>query len=605
MIPNELVNRLQYIEIYTRKAARHQWVADYRSPLRGRGFEFDQHKPYQQGDDYRQIDWNATARMPQPYIKKAYEEKEMNAVLLADLSRSMEFATADQSKRQLLLEVSATLAFSAINDDMKVGLLGFTDEIEVDLPSKKGLAQVWKILETLWDVRPRSRGTNLLRPLDYLDARLQTASLLFCISDFIAQEEVLTSHSLQRLTRKHDFIPVILDDELEEALPRARGYLRLKDAERSGEMLFRLSDRNRGQYRKLASGKKNCTATIALPAEPGSPVSSHGQAFSRLHHRLLFYSEKIPMKCAALCALLLFVAVELEAATASQKGQVPFSVTTRLDRTAIWVGDSLEYTIQVIHPRSVQFVVDDLKKENLSLPPFVLRDVRAEERDWRDDKKLFEVVLLLTTYESGKSDLLVPPVALYYFRRDGTVSEKDARAQAIRVPPQKIALRSTLPGGQSKLREFKQIQPVDPTFAFGALALGLIGMGFVASRAAAGLWHTVHRDKVIKRPVSRRVRERWIQEELQRLRQMAKEPAKESQTFYAEIGQFMRQYLTKWLDVEAARTDSRRSRASAPGGRLQWSFRRNGYAPSSSNARKRNTASATVCGRAMASTRRH
>ena len=138
MIPNELVNRLQYIEIYTRKAARHQWVADYRSPLRGRGFEFDQHKPYQQGDDYRQIDWNATARMPQPYIKKAYEEKEMNAVLLADLSRSMEFATADQSKRQLLLEVSATLAFSAINDDMKVGLLGFTDEIEVDLPWRKG-----------------------------------------------------------------------------------------------------------------------------------------------------------------------------------------------------------------------------------------------------------------------------------------------------------------------------------------------------------------------------------------------------------------------------------------------------------------------------------
>jgi uncharacterized protein (DUF58 family) len=256
MIPNELVARLQYIEIYTRKAARHQWVADYRSPLRGRGFEFDQHKPYQQGDDYRQIDWNATARMPQPYIKKAYEEKEMNAVLLADLSRSMEFATADQSKRQLLLEVSATLAFSAINDDMKVGLLGFTDEIEVDLPSKKGLAQVWKILETLWDIRPRSRGTNLLRPLGYLDARLQTASLLFCISDFIAQEEVLTSHSLQRLTRKHDFVPVILDDELEEALPQARGYLRLRDTERDGEMLFRLSERNRGQYQSLLRERK-------------------------------------------------------------------------------------------------------------------------------------------------------------------------------------------------------------------------------------------------------------------------------------------------------------------------------------------------------------
>jgi len=256
MIPDELLKRLQYIEIYTRKAARHHWVADYRSPLRGRGFEFDQHKPYQLGDDYRQIDWNVTARMPQPYIKKAYEEKEMNAVILADLSRSMEFTTVDQSKTQLLLEVAAILAFSAINDDMKVGLLGFTDEIEIDLPSKKGLAQVWKILDTLWNIRPSSRKTSLLRPLQHLETRLQTASLLFCISDFIAQEEALRSHSLQKLVRRHDFIPVILDDELEEALPRGRGYLRLRDAEWDGEMMFRLSDRTRGRYQSLVRERK-------------------------------------------------------------------------------------------------------------------------------------------------------------------------------------------------------------------------------------------------------------------------------------------------------------------------------------------------------------
>lgn len=256
MIPDEILRRLQYIEIYTRKAARHYRVADYRSPLRGRGFEFDQHKPYQQGDDYRQIDWNVTARMPQPYIKKAYEEKEMNAVILADLSRSMEFATVDQSKRELLLEVAATLAFSAINDDMKVGLLGFTDEIEIDLPSKKGLAQVWRILDTLWNVRPISRETNLLRSLQHLETRLQTASLLFCISDFIAQEEALRSHSLQNLVRRHDFIPVIVDDELEEALPRGKGYLRLRDAEQAGEMMFRLSDRTRGRYQSLVRERK-------------------------------------------------------------------------------------------------------------------------------------------------------------------------------------------------------------------------------------------------------------------------------------------------------------------------------------------------------------
>lgn len=257
------------------------------------------------------------------------------------------------------------------------------------------------------------------------------------------------------------------------------------------------------------------------------------------------------MKGIPLCALLLFVAVELAGGAAAPKPQLPFSVTTRFDRTAIWVGDSLEYTIQVIHPRSVQFVADELKKENLSLPPFVLRSVRAEERDWRDDKKLFEVVLLLTTYESGKSELVVPPVALYYFRRDGVVSEKEARAQALRIPPQKIALRSTLSGGQPRLREFKPIHPVDPLPAIGALVLGLIGMGFVGSHAAVRLWRLVHRDKAPKRSVSRRVRARWINDELQRIRRMAQEPSQDPKTLYTEIGRFTRQYLTEWLNVEA------------------------------------------------------
>jgi uncharacterized protein (DUF58 family) len=256
MIPDELVKRLQYIEIYTRKAARHHWVADYRSPLRGRGFDFDQHRPYQQGDDYREIDWNVTARMPQPYIKKAYEEKEMNAVILADLSRSMEFATVEQSKRQLLLEVAAILAFSAVNDNMKVALIGFTDAIEIDLPAKKGMTQVWKLLESLWEIRPKSRRTNLLCPLRRLETELPTASLLFCISDFIGQEEALSSEPLQRLARSHDFIPVIVEDRLEETLPRAGGYLRLRDAEGGGEMLLRMSASAKAQYETLLRERK-------------------------------------------------------------------------------------------------------------------------------------------------------------------------------------------------------------------------------------------------------------------------------------------------------------------------------------------------------------
>jgi hypothetical protein len=255
------------------------------------------------------------------------------------------------------------------------------------------------------------------------------------------------------------------------------------------------------------------------------------------------------MKRAVLCVLLLLVAVASQAAT--QKPPPLFAITTRLDRTAIWVGDPVEYTIEIVHPRSVQFALDSLKKEDIALPPFVVRAIQAEEREWRDNQKLLQVVLHLTTYESGKPDLMIPPVALYYFKRDSALSEKEARAQAIRIPPQRIGLRSTLSAGQNRLREFKEIRPVEIPLAIGALVLGLIGMGFVFSRAAVRLWGVVHRDKAVKKPVSRRVRRRWINDNLQRIREMAQDSTRDPKTFYAEIGQFLRQYLTDWLDVEA------------------------------------------------------
>jgi hypothetical protein len=257
------------------------------------------------------------------------------------------------------------------------------------------------------------------------------------------------------------------------------------------------------------------------------------------------------MKCTVLFVLLSLVAFASKAVAATQKPQSLFAITTRLDRTAIWVGDPVEYTIEVVHPRSVQFALDNLKKEDIALPPFVVRGIQAEEREWRDNQKLLQVVLHLTTYESGKPDLVIPPVALYYFKRDSALSEKEARAQAIRIPPQRIALRSTLSAGQNRLREFKEIRPVEIPLAIGALVLGLIGMGFVFSRAAVRLWGVVHRDKAVKRPVSRRVRRRWINDNLQRIRKMAQGSTQDPKTFYAEIGQFLRQYLTEWLDVEA------------------------------------------------------
>jgi len=256
MIPKELMEELRYIEIYTSKAVRHYQTGEYRSPLRGQGFEFDQHKRYQHGDDYRRIDWNVTARMTHPYVKRDFQEKEMDALILADLSRSMEFASAAQSKKELLLRVAATLAFSASCDQMKVGLIGFTDAVELELRPRRGASQVWQILEALGEVRPASRKTRLLRLLEYLENRLKRATILFCISDFITPEELFASSPLRRTVRRHDFVPLIIEDGWEESLPEGRGFLRLLDAEGGEEMLLRLSEGQRGRYEALMRERK-------------------------------------------------------------------------------------------------------------------------------------------------------------------------------------------------------------------------------------------------------------------------------------------------------------------------------------------------------------
>jgi uncharacterized protein (DUF58 family) len=245
------MEELRYIEVYTRRAVRHHRVGDYRSPLRGRGFEFDQHKPYQQGDDYRQIDWNATARMRHPFVKRDFEEKELSAIIVADLSRSMEFASVDQSKRELLVRVASILAFSAASDNMKVGLLGFTDRVELDIPLKAGSRQIWQILESLWDVKPGSVKTNFSLPFAHLFGKLRTSALIFLISDFVQAEDALHGHALRHIARKHDLVPLIIADNWDDALPGGRGFARLRDAETGAAMVLNLTRKNKYLYRSM------------------------------------------------------------------------------------------------------------------------------------------------------------------------------------------------------------------------------------------------------------------------------------------------------------------------------------------------------------------
>jgi uncharacterized protein (DUF58 family) len=257
MMPHHLSEELRYVEIYTSKAARDHRVGDYQSPLRGPGFAFDQHKRYQQGDDYRRIDWNVTARLRQPYVKKAFEDKEMSAVIVADLSRSMAFGSTEQSKKELLLRIAATAAFSAFRDNMAVGLLGYTDAIELDIPTRKGRAHLWQILEALWEYTPRGVHTDFAVPLNELRRRLKRSTLIFWLSDFIAEGNIFESRALKYLVQRHDFVPLILEDAWEEAMSAGAGVIRLRDTETGGDMLLDLSPQKAALYAGLMQDRKD------------------------------------------------------------------------------------------------------------------------------------------------------------------------------------------------------------------------------------------------------------------------------------------------------------------------------------------------------------
>jgi uncharacterized protein (DUF58 family) len=256
MLPHSVQDRLLYIEICTTRAVRAHRAGDYLSRIRGRGFEFDQHKPYQRGDDYRQIDWNVTARMPVPFVKREFEEKELSTVVMVDLSRSTLFASTGQTKKDLLLEAAATLAFSAVSDNMSVGLLAFTDLVECWVAPKKGKPHVWRLLDALWNTSPLSKGTDFEVAWKHMAANLKRTALILCLSDFIGRGTWWTSPYLKTLVHRADFLPVIVEDAWEQQLPETRGFLRLRDTEEDTDLVLVLSPSRCREYQTLLQQRR-------------------------------------------------------------------------------------------------------------------------------------------------------------------------------------------------------------------------------------------------------------------------------------------------------------------------------------------------------------
>ncbi|MBT8484086.1 MAG: DUF58 domain-containing protein [Phycisphaerales bacterium] len=227
MIPKELLKKIRRIEIRTSHLVTDALAGQYHSAFKGRGMEFEEVRPYQIGDDVRSIDWNVTARSGEPFVKVFREERELTVLLVVDLSRSQEFGSVDQLKRELVAEIGATLAFSAIKNNDKIGLVCFTDRVEKFVPPRKGTGHVLRVIRELLAFEPRGRGTDIRGALEHVNRIMRRRAVVFVISDF--QDEGYET-ALRIARRRHDVILVDVADPREEELP-AVGLIELRDGE--------------------------------------------------------------------------------------------------------------------------------------------------------------------------------------------------------------------------------------------------------------------------------------------------------------------------------------------------------------------------------------
>jgi uncharacterized protein (DUF58 family) len=233
MIPKEVLKKIRRIEIRTKKLVNDLFSGEYHSTFKGQGMEFEEVRQYEPGDDIRLIDWNVTARTGYPYIKKFREERELSVVLLVDASSSGKFGTRGRFKNETAAELSALLAFSAIKNNDKVGLIIFTDTIERFVPPQKGRSHVLRLIREILYFQPKGRGTDIAGALEYFNRVIKRKSVVFLISDFLSEDFY---KPLQIVNNKHDIIAVKITDPREVSFDSV-GLIELEDAE-TGEVFM-------------------------------------------------------------------------------------------------------------------------------------------------------------------------------------------------------------------------------------------------------------------------------------------------------------------------------------------------------------------------------
>lgn len=240
MLTPELVRKIKRIEIRTRHLVEDTFAGEYHSRFKGRGMAFDEVRPYQIGDEVRTIDWNVTARTGTVHVKRFVEERELTVMLLVDASGSFDFGSEGRWKRDLAAELAAVLSFAATTNDDRVGLLLFTDRVELIVPPRKGRRHVLRLVRELLAFRPEGRGTDIAEALDTVNRLLHRRGIVFLLSDF-ADDAASYRGALRRTARRHDLVAVELHDRLETEIPDV-GLLALEDAETGGRIWIDSSD---------------------------------------------------------------------------------------------------------------------------------------------------------------------------------------------------------------------------------------------------------------------------------------------------------------------------------------------------------------------------
>jgi uncharacterized protein (DUF58 family) len=233
MDTKELLKKVRKIEIKTRRLSDHIFGGEYHSTFKGRGMTFSEVRQYQYGDDVRNIDWNVTARTNEPHIKVFEEERELTMMLMVDVSGSEFFGTTSQFKNEVVTEIAATLAFSATQNNDKIGLILFSDEIELYIPPKKGRSHVLRIIRELIEFKPKSKKTNVAEALKFLSNVMKKKAIVFILSDFIADEY---QHTLKIASGRHDVTGIRIYDLHEASIPNL-GMVQMQDEE-TGEYVL-------------------------------------------------------------------------------------------------------------------------------------------------------------------------------------------------------------------------------------------------------------------------------------------------------------------------------------------------------------------------------